>query len=381
MRIRKSIFVICLVCTFIIGALLSAIAMIALGAGTGGALKGDAGFDEKKLDEINAYINKYYLWDDYDKQELADNAYRGYVAGLGDKYSAYMTKEEYESYETSSLGTYSGIGVTFEMTDTGEYVIIAVTKDSPADRAGLVPDDKILEVDGKFYENSDIMATNIRGEKGTEVKLKILHDEEEKEVTLVREKITQDSVESKMLDDTTGYIQITQFIESTGDDFSAALRDLEKQGAQKLVLDLRNNGGGLVDDAIAVADEFLDEGVACYVQDRNGETEEYKVTDGKTDLDTVVLVNQNSASASEILSAAMQDNGYQIVGEKTFGKGIIQTSFVLPEGDALKLTILEYLSPDKHKVHEEGVTPDVKVKDDEKTEEDEQLEKAEELLK
>lgn len=380
MRIRKSGFVLSLVAAFVLGVLLTAVVstLFLFLPVKGGS---STGIDDKKLAEINAYIDKYYLWDDYDKKELTDNAYRGYVAGLGDKYSAYMTKEEYDSYETSSLGTYSGIGVTFEMLDTGEYVIVAVTKDSPAEKAGLEPDDKILEVDGKYYDNSDIMATNIRGKKGTKVTLTILHDKKEKKVTMVRDTITQDSVDYKMLDDKTGYIQITQFIESTGRDFDVALKDIEDHGASKLILDLRNNGGGLVDDAVSVADDFLDEGVACYVKDRNGMTDEYKVTDGKTDLETVVLVNQNSASASEILSAALQDNGYQIVGEKTFGKGIIQTSFVLPEGDALKLTILEYLSPDKHKVHEEGVTPDVKVKDNEKTEEDEQLEKAEELLK
>ena len=380
MRIRKSGFVLSLVAAFVLGVLLTAVVstLFLFLPVKGGS---STGIDDKKLAEINAYIDKYYLWDDYDKKELTDNAYRGYVAGLGDKYSAYMTKEEYDSYETSSMGTYSGIGVTFEMLDTGEYVIVAVTKDSPAEKAGLEPDDKILEVDGKYYDNSDIMATNIRGKKGTKVTLTILHDKKEKKVTMVRDTITQDSVDYKMLDDKTGYIQITQFIESTGRDFDVALKDIEDQGASKLILDLRNNGGGLVDDAVSVADDFLDEGVACYVKDRNGMTDEYKVTDGKTDLETVVLVNQNSASASEILSAALQDNGYQIVGEKTFGKGIIQTSFVLPEGDALKLTILEYLSPDKHKVHEEGVTPDVKVKDNEKTEEDEQLEKAEELLK
>lgn len=380
MRIRKSGFVLSLVAAFVLGVLLTAVVstLFLFLPVKGGS---STGIDDKKLAEINAYIDKYYLWDDYDKKELTDNAYRGYVAGLGDKYSAYMTKEEYDSYETSSMGTYSGIGVTFEMLDTGEYVIVAVTKDSPAEKAGLEPDDKILEVDGKYYDNSDIMATNIRGKKGTKVTLTILHDKKEKKVTMVRDTITQDSVDYKMLDDKTGYIQITQFIESTGRDFDVALKDIEDHGASKLILDLRNNGGGLVDDAVSVADDFLDEGVACYVKDRNGMTDEYKVTDGKTDLETVVLVNQNSASASEILSAALQDNGYQIVGEKTFGKGIIQTSFVLPEGDALKLTILEYLSPDKHKVHEEGVTPDVKVKDNEKTEEDEQLEKAEELLK
>lgn len=379
MIIKKSGFVICLVAAFVLGVVLTAVisALLIFLPGSGSGAK----IDEQKLSQINAYIDKYYLWDDYDKKELTDNAYRGYVAGLGDIYSAYMTKEEYDSYETSSLGTYSGIGVTFEMTESGEYRIVAVTKDSPADKAGLEPDDKILEVDGKFYQNSDIMAANIRGKKGTKVTLTIMHDKKEKKVTMVRDTINQDSVDYKMLDDTTGYIQITQFIDNTGDDFDAALKDIQKQGATKLVLDLRNNGGGLVDDAITVADEFLDAGVACYVKDRNGMTDEYKVKDGKTDIETVVLVNKNSASASEILSAALQDNGYQIVGEKTFGKGIIQTSFVLPEGDALKLTILEYLSPKKHKVHEKGVTPDVKVKDNEKTEEDEQLEKAEELLK
>ena len=379
MIIKKSGFVICLAAAFVLGVLVTSIvAALIIFLPSGGS---SDGIDQKKLNQLNTYIDKYYLWDDYDQKELTDNAYRGYVAGLGDKYSAYMTKEEYDSYQTSSLGTYSGIGVTFEMLDTGEYVIVAVTKDSPASKAGLEPDDIILEVDGKYYDNNDIMASKIRGEKGTEVTLTILHNDKEKKVTMIRDTINQDSVDHKMLDGSTGYIQISQFIETTGDDFEAALKDIEKQGADKLILDLRNNGGGLVDDAITVADQFLDEGVACYVKDRNGMTDQYKVADGKTDLETVVLVNQNSASASEILSAAMQDNGYQIVGEKTFGKGIIQTSFVLPEGDALKLTILEYLSPKKHKVHEEGVTPDVKVKDKEDTEEDEQLEKAEDLLK
>ena len=376
MSISKGRFIVIVVASFAFGIILTlAILLAFFSLGSGG---GD-GIDSSKLRQIDSYIDKYYL-KDYDKKEMVDNAYRGYVAGLGDPYSAYMTKEEYDNYQTSTTGSYSGIGVTFETSEKGQYVVVAVTKGSPADKKGIKTGDIILEVDGKSYSTSDLMATHIRGKKGTKVKLTILHGKDEKTVTMVREKIEQDSVEYEMLDAATGYIKITSFIESTGKDFTKALQSIESDGADSLILDLRDNGGGLVDDAVAVADLFLDEGVACYVSDKNGQTEEYTVKDGKTDLDTVILVNGNSASASEILTAAMQDNGYKVVGEKTFGKGIIQTSFEMPGGDALKLTILEYLSPKKNKVHEKGVKPDYKVKDNKKTKQDEQLEKAKDLI-
>ena len=367
-----------LVCiAFAAGIVLSLVGMSLLTGSRGDSAGGV--IEQKKINEMNSYINRYYLRN-YDAQKLVDNAYRGYVAGLEDPYSQYMTAEEYASYETSAMGTYSGVGVTFETKEDGSYVIVGITKDSPAERAGLKAGDQILAVDGEIYTSSDVMASHIRGKRGTKVELTYLRGDEEKTVTTVREKIVQDSVDYRMLDDTTGYIQITQFIESTSADFDEALKAVEAKGAKKLVLDLRDNGGGLVDDAVAVADDFLDKGVACYVQDRNGETESYKVKDGHTDLKTVVLVNENSASASEILAAAMKDNDYTIVGSRTFGKGIIQTSFVMRDGDALKLTILEYLSPKKHKVHEKGVRPNVKVKDDENTKRDEQLERARQVL-
>ena len=367
-----------LVCiAFAAGIVLSLVGMSLLTGSRGDSAGGV--IEQNKINEMNSYINRYYLRN-YDAQKLVDNAYRGYVAGLEDPYSQYMTAEEYASYETSAMGTYSGVGVTFETKEDGSYVIVGITKDSPADRAGLKAGDQILAVDGEIYTSSDVMASHIRGKRGTKVELTYLRGKEEKTVTMVREKIVQDSVDYRMLDDTTGYIQITQFIESTSADFDEALKAVEAKGAKKLVLDLRDNGGGLVDDAVAVADDFLDKGVACYVQDRNGETESYKVKDGHTDLKTVVLVNENSASASEILAAAMKDNDYTIVGSRTFGKGIIQTSFVMRDGDALKLTILEYLSPKKHKVHEKGVRPNVKVKDDENTKRDEQLERARQVL-
>lgn len=377
MNISKGRFVIIVAAAFVAGVVLSLGAMVGIAKLNLGYHK--AGVDDTKLAQIKSYIDKYYL-EDYEDQELINNAYRGYVAGLEDPYSAYMTADEYESYELSSMGSYSGIGVTFQMDEKGNYVIVNVSKDSPADKAGLKSGDYLLKVDGKTYMDSDVMASNIRGKKGTKVKITYLHDEEEKEVTIVRDKIVQKSVDHKMLDDDIGYIQISEFISTTGSDFDKALDEIRKEGAKKLILDLRDNGGGLVDDAIQVADQFLDAGVACYVEDKNGRTEEYNVKDGKTDLETVVLVNGNSASASEILAAAMQDNGYTLVGEKTFGKGVIQTSFQMPGGDAVKLTILKYLSPKKREIHKKGIKPNVKVKDDKDTKEDEQLEKAEDLL-
>ena len=224
------------------------------------------------------------------------------------------------------------------------------------------------------------MASHIRGKKGTEVTLKINHDGTEKDVTMTREDISVKSVNCEMLDEDIGYIEINSFIENTGEDFSDALETVEAKHAKGLILDLRNNGGGIVDECVEVADEFLDEGVICYVEDKNGSTDTYDAYDGKTKIPTVVLINEGSASASEILAGALKDNGFELVGTKSFGKGVIQTTLEMEDGSALKLTIMQYLSPDKNVIHEKGIKPTVKVKDDEKTETDEQLEKAKELL-
>lgn len=179
-----------------------------------------------------------------------------------------------------------------------------------------------------------------------------------------------------MLDGNIGYISISSFIETTGEDFSQALKELEEDGAQGLVLDLRDNGGGLVDACVQVADEFLDEGVVVYVEDRDGNRTDYDAKDGKTDLKTVVLVNENSASASEILAAALQDKGFEIVGQTTYGKGVIQSTAQLEDGSALKLTIMQYFSPDGNAINEKGVTPDHQVANEENSGKDAQLDEA-----
>ena len=374
MQIKKRNFILILAGVFFAGAIVMGAICATIISSPGQVMSSD-----EKLAKIKGYIDQYYL-NDYDEQDLIDGAYEGYVSGLGDPYSAYMTKETYESWITSTTGNYSGVGITFSENEKGQFEIISINPDSPAEKAGIQPGDFILEVDGKTYKDSDVMAAAIRGKKGTDVTLKITHDGKEKDVTMTRADINLQSVTWKMLDDGIGYIEINSFIDNTGEDFSEALEQVEASNAKGLILDLRNNGGGLVDECVEVADEFLDEGVVCYVTDKNGNSDTYNAYDGKTNLPTVVLINEGSASSSEILAGALKDNGFEIVGTKSFGKGVIQTTLEMGDGSALKLTIMQYLSPDKHVIHDKGIKPTVKVKDKEMTEEDEQLEKAEELL-
>ena len=375
MNIKKKTFIFWLCAAFFAGIVLMGAVWATVISSPGKTLESD-----DKLSEIKGYIDKYYL-NDYDEQDLIDGAYEGYVEGLGDPYSAYMPKEVYESWLTSATGNYSGVGITFTENEKGYFEVISVNPDSPADKAGVKPGDYILQVNGKTYTDSEIMASDIRGKKGTDVTLTISHDGKESDITLTRAKINVQSVTWKMLDDDIGYIEINSFIENTGKDFSEALDKVEAENAKGLILDLRNNGGGLVDQCVEVADEFLDEGVVCYVEDKNGNTDTYDAVDGKTKIPTVVLINEGSASASEILAGALKDNGFELIGTKSFGKGVIQSTLEMGDGSALKLTIMQYLSPDKHEIHGKGIEPSVDIEDDEDTEADEQLEKAEELLK
>ncbi|MFQ8601730.1 MAG: S41 family peptidase [Anaerovoracaceae bacterium] len=328
-----------------------------------------------KLEQLYKNIDTYY-YKDINDEDLLNGAYKGLVSGLGDPYSSFMTADEYESWKASAVGEYSGAGITFSEDKNGNYVVVGVSKNSPAEKAGIKTGDYILEVDGKTYDDMELLANAIRGKEGTKVKIKYYSDSKEKEVTLKREKIAQESVEYKILSGNIGYIKLTSFIKSSYDDFKTALSELEKKNVKGLILDLRDNGGGLVNTCIEIADEFLDEGIVTYVEDKNKKRNEYKSEDGKTDLKTVTLVNENSASCSEILAAALKDNGIKIVGNKTFGKGVIQSTMELSDGSALKLTIMQYFSPKGNVINEKGVTPDYEIKNAENSSKDEQLEKA-----
>lgn len=385
-RIRKSLFILSIIGAFILGVCLAGSVMLIKAepsgtgsSGSGESFSSDSFSSDDKFTTLKNYVDHMYL-NEYDEKAMQEGAYKGYISGLDDPYSEYMDADTYSSFMASATGTYEGVGITFAQDEDGNFVALEITKDSPAEKAGIKPGDILLTVDGVEYTDINIMASKIRGKAGTTVKLEYSHDDNVKEVELVRQKIVQQSIESKMLDDETGYIKVSSFIESTSDDFDKALSDLEAKGAKRLVLDLRDNGGGLVDESIDVADEFLDEGVVCYTEDKNGNTDSYDAVDGKTDLKTVVIVNENSASAAEILAGALKDNDFKIVGENSFGKGVIQTTVELKDGSALKLTIMQYLSPDKNVIHKKGIAPDYEVEDNEDTEKDEQLDKAIEVV-
>ncbi len=344
----------------------------------------DAELAEKyeKLEELyQAVTDNFYT--EVDEDKLMDGACRGLVDALEDPYSSYMTTEEYQSWMESVTGEYSGIGITFTEDTEGNFVIVSVNKDAPAEKAGLQAGDLILQADDKIYDNMELLSNAIKGEAGTDVKLTYSRDGQENSVVITREDIVQHSVSHEMLDGETGYIELSSFIESTAEDFEKAMEDIEEQGAKKLVLDLRDNGGGLVDQCVQVADAFLDKGTIVIVEGKDGKQETYEAEDGKTDMEVVALVNENSASAAEILAAALQDYGIEVVGQKTFGKGVIQSTGMMEDGSALKLTIMQYFSPDGNPINEKGVAPDHKVEAPEDgitDENDPQLEKALELL-
>lgn len=331
----------------------------------------------KDLCVVDEAIDTYYYKDTSDIK-TCDAACKAVVSELGDKYSGYMNADEYDNFKATATGEYSGVGITFAQDEDGNYVIVGITEGSPADRSELEAGDYILKVDGKSYKDQDVMAANIRGNEGTAVEITYQHDSAVKKVKLTREKIKVKSVTWKTLDDNTGYIAIDQFINNTADDFEKALKQLEKKGCDSLVLDLRNNGGGLVSEAVNIADIFIDSGVITYTEDRNGSKQEYKADGEKDDIKMSVLVNENSASSSEILAGALKDNGYKIVGEKTFGKGIIQQTMELDDGSAVKLTVAQYFTPDGHKVHKKGISPNVEVKNSSSG--DRQLDKARSIL-
>jgi carboxyl-terminal processing protease len=324
-------------------------------------------------------LDNYY--DDIDEDALMTGIYKGLFDGIGDVYSTYMTKDEYESWVASALGEFEGIGITFTQDDDDNFVVISTISGSPADKAGLRTGDIILMVDGKAYEELEALGAAIRGDAGSKVEITYLRGEDQKTVSIIRAKIVSETVVSRELAGGIGYIQITSFEEHTAEDFEAALHEFEVKGLKGLVIDLRNNGGGLVDQGVAIADLLMGKGTITYLMDRDGNKETYSSDTNKTSLPFVLLVNGGTASTSEILSAAIKDSkDGLLVGETTFGKGIVQSTTQLPDGDAVKLTIKQYFSPDGNVIHKIGVEPDYAVTDNPDTPEDEALNKALALL-
>ena len=350
---------------------------------------------EEKLDEIEELMNQYYL-EEIDPQQVEDYLYKGAVVGLGDAYAAYYTREEYQSLRESTSGSYCGIGVEMlqDMT-TGMITINRVFEGTPAMEAGLRPGDVFYMVEDLEVTGEDLtkVVSMIKGAEYTKVHISIAREGESDylEFDVERRTIEVPSVESEMLENQIGYIAITSFDEVTAGQFMAALEELESQGMKSLVVDLRNNGGGLVSSVCAILEQLLPEGLIVYTEDKYGvREEEYSDAEHFFDKPLVVLVNEYSASASEIFAGAIKDYGIgTLVGTTTYGKGIVQKIFPLSDGTALKLTVSKYYTPNGNNIHGIGIEPDVEVELDESLkyeveipkEQDAQLLKGIELLK
>ena len=346
---------------------------------------------QSKLTFLETYIRQYYL-DEIDDDQMEDYLYYGLVAGLGDPYAAYYNEEETQSMMDSSSGNYCGIGAVFSQNlITGVITVTKVYEGCPSYEAGLLPEDILYKVEGEEVTGQDLtnVVTKIKGEEGTEVTLTMIRGEEEIDFTMKRQMIEVPTIEHEMLDNQVGYIMISEFDGVTDEQFLTALEELQSQGMSSLVIDLRNNGGGSVESVCNIADALLPEGPIVYTEYKGEERTERSSDSACVEIPMAVLINGSSASASEILSGALQD--YEkavIVGTQSYGKGIVQSVFDLQDGTALKLTTAKYYTPDGNDIHGVGITPDVEIDLPEElksevtltVEEDVQLQKAIEVL-
>ncbi len=315
-----------------------------------------------KVNLIEDFLDRYYV-EDLDKETTLEGMYAGLVAGVGDRYTYYMTKDYLESYLQNTGGHFEGIGVTVYQTEEGEVIVYSVMDGYPAQKAGMEQGDIITKINGKDISglSLDEVAGQMRGEIGSTVEVEVYHpaDGQNKTFVIMREDVIMKSIEFRMLDDEKGYIQISGFKENTYDQFMEAMETLQEQGMKGLVLDLRNNPGGLVRSVYLIGEQLLPQGVMVYTEDKEGKREELICDDKYIDIPMVVLVNGNSASASEIFAGAAKDmDAATIVGTQTFGKGLVQRLFTLPDGSALNITIQKYFTPKGTSIHGTGVTPD-----------------------
>ncbi len=351
------------------------------------------GPSSNKLETIITYINQFYYKDVTDEQ-LTEGVYAGLLDSLDDPYSEYFTTEEYEEYRQALSANYAGIGALLQKDKgTGAVQITKVYPDTPAEKAGLKEGDTIISAD-KFIavdEELDEFVQHIRGEEGTKVELVISRGDKEITVTCTRASISAPTVEHKMLDDKVGYIAVSQFAETTYNDFVAAYEDLESQGMTSVIFDMRDNGGGLLDSVVDMLDYLLPKGVVVYTQDKYEKQEDFTSDDKhQKNIPMIVLVNGNTASAAEIFTGALRDFDYAtIIGTKTFGKGIVQSTIPFSDGSAIKLTTQTYYTPSGECIQGKGINPDIELKfeflgeEDEKysTDKDNQIQRALEELK
>lgn len=348
-----------------------------------------------KISMVEDYLERYYV-EEVDGQDMDDMLYSGIMASAGDRYTYYLTKENLGRYMDDNNGSFGGIGVEVFLSREGETVVSRVNEGGPAERAGILAGDVITGVDGEDMRGKtrEDIVVRMRGEIGRPVRVEVYRESDgsTQEFTITREEIVVRSVESRMLEDDIGYILLTGFKENTYGQFKEALEALQAQGMRALVLDLRFNPGGSLNAVYKIGEELLPEGTMVYTVDNQGERRDYLCDGEYTDIPLAVLVNSNSASASEILAGAIKDReAGTLVGTQTFGKGIVQRLFFLPDGSGLHITIQKYYTPNGTSIHGVGITPDEVVELPEEyaevwetaaipEAEDTQLEKAKEVL-
>lgn len=348
----------------------------------------------QKISEIKQKLNEVYIGE-IDEKKLIEGALEGYVDAVGDEYTDYITEDELTELMQEVNGSYVGVGIYIAQTTTNQILVIGVIEDSPAHKAGILTGDFITKVDNIEYsgEQLTIASNKMKGIEGTTVKITVQRNEKEINFDITRSTIKFKCIKSEKLEDNIGYIKISSFDGGCAQDFENAYNELKQEEINSLIIDLRNNGGGLVDQSLAIAELIVPKGSKMLItKDKNG-NEEISTSKAEpiVDIPIVILVNEYTASASEILTAAIKENvESKVVGTQTFGKGIIQGIFVLSDQKtAMKITMQEYFTPNYNKIHKTGVTPDEIIELPEQwkgqstveREFDTQLNKAIELLK
>ena len=346
------------------------------------------GFNEKGFTNLMRFITAYRFIEtkyvnDTDDVNLIDGAIDGMVKSLNDPHSNYLSPKMYKTLMEQTEGSFAGIGVVMGMDNEQKIHIVGIMEDSPGQKAGLQEGDEILAVDGVSVKEMafDEVAAHVRGEVGTNVVLTIMRNNTNQDITITRDNIKLKTVGHKMLDNNIGYIQIVSFSEDTANEFNDAYNDLKNQGMKALVLDLRNNPGGLLTTCVEIAQKLVPKGEIVSIVDKQGNKETYTSSLEAPEHPLVVLINKNSASASEILSGAIQDTkAGTIIGNTSYGKGSVQTILPMFEDDAVKLTIAKYYTPSGRSIDGIGITPDIEINLDENATTDTQLNKAIEIL-
>ena len=317
---------------------------------------------------FNLHRTEYYDESRVQPEELVPGAIDGMIKTLDDPHTSYFSKEHFDELKTDTKGEFGGLGIVIGLRD-GWITVISPIDDTPAYRAGIMAGDRIVEIDGESTDGFTTMdaVKLLRGEVGTDVSIKVKRRTEEEPLpfTITRGVIKLETVKSTVIDDHIGYVRISQFSEPTADALRTHMEGLQKQGIDSMIVDLRNNPGGLLSSAIEISDMFLEEGVIVSTKGRDPSQNQVFSASNSTaipDMPLIVMVNEGSASGSEIFAGAIQDNERGIlVGQQTFGKGSVQTVRELPEGAGIRITTALYYTPDGGSIHEEGIVPDEEV--------------------